>query len=97
MKLANLAHMACGRCPNTLPEGNAPRWLRATDQPLAGTRIAVCNPCYRSANAALRQPTPAKCVPVRAQEFQPAPRPDALVPTPSHGYPAAPSARPAVA
>jgi len=40
--LMNVAQWTCARCGDTHSGKFAPRWVRALDQPLPGTQVAVC-------------------------------------------------------
>ena len=42
----------CGACPNTGTSKKPPHFIPAPDQPLAGTRIGVCDACYKASRAA---------------------------------------------
>jgi hypothetical protein len=62
----------CAACGDNVPASKAPSWIVATDQPLRGTKIAVCPSCCRSRrpNAAYREKVGVN----RAQDIEPAPR-----------------------
>lgn len=68
----------CYRCGDTVSGTKAPAWIHAPDQPLQGTKVAVCDSCscLNRPNAAYREKVGVN----RADDIEPAPRP-APIPT----------------